>query len=84
MLKEAIICIVIVGVIFGLEFYTQNFTSKTVKEITKILNLYGNKSKKIIAASYDQEITISDNIFKNEGYIFAGLNAADRGRHRVF
>lgn len=38
-----------------------------------------NKSKKIIAASYDQEITISDNIFKNEGYIFAGWNTKADG-----
>lgn len=35
MLKEAIICIIIVVGILGLEFYTQNFTSKTVSEITE-------------------------------------------------
>ena len=38
MLKEAIICIVIIIGIFGLEFYTQNFTSKSVKEITEIFD----------------------------------------------
>ena len=38
MLKETIICIVIVIGIFGLEFYTQNFTAKTVSEITEIFN----------------------------------------------
>lgn len=38
MLKEAVICLIIVATILGLEFYTQNFTEKTVKEITEILN----------------------------------------------
>ena len=38
MLKEAIICIVIIIGILGLEFYTQNFTSKTVNEITGIFD----------------------------------------------
>jgi len=38
MLKEAIICIVIIIGILGLEFYTQNFTSKSVKEITEIFD----------------------------------------------
>ena len=38
MLKEAIICIVIIIGIFGLEFYTQKFTSKSVKEITEIFD----------------------------------------------
>ena len=38
MLKEAIICIVIVIGIFGLEFLSQNFTSKTVSEITEIFS----------------------------------------------
>lgn len=34
MLKEILICIVIFVSILGLEFFTQNFTEKTVKEIT--------------------------------------------------
>ncbi|MBQ2835388.1 MAG: DUF4363 family protein [Clostridia bacterium] len=38
MLKEAVICIVIIIGILGLEFYTQNFTSKSVKEITEIFD----------------------------------------------
>ena len=38
MLKEAIICIVIIIGILGLEFYTQNFTSKSVSEITEIFD----------------------------------------------
>ena len=38
MLKEAIICLIIIVGIFGLEFYTQNFTSKTVSEITEQFN----------------------------------------------
>ena len=38
MLKEAVICIVIIIGILGLEFYTQNFTSKSVKEITEVFN----------------------------------------------
>ena len=47
MLKEAIICIVIVLGILGLEFYTQNFTSKTVSEITERFNsLKENISKR--------------------------------------
>ena len=38
MLKEAIICIIIVITIVGLDIYTQNFTSESVKEITGIFN----------------------------------------------
>ena len=38
MLKEAMICIIIIISILGLEFYTQNFTEKTVREITEMLN----------------------------------------------
>ena len=49
MLKEAVICIVIMIGIFGLEFYTQNFTSKTVSEITEQFNtLKENISKREI------------------------------------
>lgn len=38
MLKETIICIIIVIGIFGLELFTQNFTEKTVSEITEIFD----------------------------------------------
>lgn len=38
MLKEAVICIVIVSGIFGLEFFTQNFTEKAVNEVTDIFD----------------------------------------------
>ena len=38
MLKEAVICVVIIIGIFGLEIYTQNFTSKSVNEITEIFS----------------------------------------------
>ena len=38
MVKEAVICIVIIIGILGLEFYTQNFTSKSVREITEIFD----------------------------------------------
>ena len=34
MIKEILICIIIVTGIIGLELFTQNFTEKTVKEIT--------------------------------------------------
>lgn len=36
MLKETVICIIIVIGIFGLELFTQNFTEKTVSEVTGI------------------------------------------------
>ena len=46
MLKEAVICVVIIIGIFGLEIYTQNFTSKSVNEITEIFsNIEQNISK---------------------------------------
>lgn len=35
MLKETLICIIIVIGIVGLEIFTQNFTQKTVNEITR-------------------------------------------------
>ena len=38
MLKEYLICIVIIISILGLEFYTQNFTSKAVSEMTGRFN----------------------------------------------
>ena len=49
MLKELMICIIIVATILGLEFFTQNFTSKTVNEITEQFNtLTDNISKRDI------------------------------------
>ncbi len=38
MLKELIICAIIIIGIVGLEFFTQNFTEKTVNEITGIFD----------------------------------------------
>ena len=38
MVKEAVICIIIVGIIFGLEMFTQNFTKETVSEITETMS----------------------------------------------
>ena len=38
MIKEVIICITIFISIFGLELYTQNFTSKTVSETTELFD----------------------------------------------
>ena len=38
MLRESIICIIIILGILGLEFYTQNFTKKCVNEITQIFS----------------------------------------------
>lgn len=34
MIKETVICIAIVIVIFGLDMFTQNFTKKTVEDVT--------------------------------------------------
>jgi len=46
MLKESIICIIIIIGILGLEFLTQNFTKKTVEEITGIFrNIKENEEK---------------------------------------
>lgn len=56
MLKEIIICVVIVVGIFGLEYYTQGFTEKTVNEVTDIFDkLEENISKKDIE-QIDNEI----------------------------
>lgn len=38
MIKETVICVIIVILIFGLDVYTQNFTEKTVSEITEIFS----------------------------------------------
>ena len=37
MLKEAVICIIIVVAIFSLDIFTQGYTKKTTQEITEIL-----------------------------------------------
>ena len=38
MFKEAVICIIIVVVIFSLDVFTQDYTNKTTLEITKIFS----------------------------------------------
>ena len=43
MTKETVICIIIVIGIIGLELLTQNFTEKTVKEITASFSKIGNE-----------------------------------------
>ena len=58
MLKEAIICIVIIIGIVGLEFYTQNFTQESVSEITSIFS----KIKESIKTQNKEQI---DNETKN-------------------
>lgn len=56
MLKETIICVVIVIGIFGLEYYTQGFTEKTVNEVTDVFDkIEENISKKDIE-QIDNEI----------------------------
>ena len=37
MIKEAVICVIIVTFIFGLEIFTQNFTKETVSQMTGTL-----------------------------------------------
>lgn len=46
MLKEAVICIVIIIGIVGLEIYTQNFTKESVNEITSIFSKIKENIKK--------------------------------------
>ena len=43
MIKETVICIIIVIGIIGLEIFTQNFTKKTVKEITESFSKIENE-----------------------------------------
>jgi len=43
MIKETVICIIIVIGIIGLELFTQNFTGKTVKEITESFSKIENE-----------------------------------------
>lgn len=38
MVKETVICVIIIVVIFGLEMFTQNFTKETVSEITETMS----------------------------------------------
>ena len=47
MIKELVICIVILAIIFGLEVFTQNFTKQTVTQMTeKLTSLKDAISKK--------------------------------------
>lgn len=43
MIKETVICIIIVIGIIGLELFTQNFTGKTVKKITESFSKIENE-----------------------------------------
>ena len=38
MIKETVICVIIIVIIFGLEMFTQNFTKETVREITETMS----------------------------------------------
>ena len=58
MLKEALICVIIVVGIFGLEFYTKKFTEQTVSDITDIFN-------KIEENISNREIELLNNEIKN-------------------
>lgn len=56
MLKETIICVVIVMGIFGLEYYTQGFTKKTVNEVTEIFDKIEENISKRDIEQIDNEI----------------------------
>ena len=56
MLKEAVICIVIIIGIFGLEYYTQGFTEKTVNEVTDIFDKIEENISKRDIEQIDNEI----------------------------
>jgi len=56
MLKESIICIIIIIGILGLEFLTQNFTKKTVDEITGIFSNIKENLEKQNTEKIDEEI----------------------------
>ena len=58
MLKEAVICIVIIIGIFGLEYYTQSFTEKTVSEVTNIFNKIEDNISKRDIEQINNEIKI--------------------------
>ena len=51
MIKETVICIIIVIGIIGLELFTQNFTGKTVKEITES---FGKIENEIVKQDIEQ------------------------------
>ena len=56
MIKEIVICIIIIVSILGLEFYTQNFTEKTVKEITEIFSKIEGYMKNQDIEQRDKEV----------------------------
>ena len=61
MIKEVVICIVIAIGIFGLEMFTQKFTSKTVSEITE---MFSKIEESIVGRNIEQiydEIKIIEN-----------------------
>ena len=58
MLKEAVICIVIIMGILGLENFTQNFTLKTVSEITEMFSKVEESIAKRDAEKINDEIKI--------------------------
>ena len=61
MLKEAVISLVIVSGIFGLEFFTQNYTQKAVNEITGIFkNIEDNIFKRDIEQVNNELKNIGD------------------------
>lgn len=61
MLKEVIICLVIIVGIVGLEIYTQNFTEQTVKEITDIFSKIEDNMKKQDIEQRDKEVERIEN-----------------------
>lgn len=56
MLKEAVISIVIVIGIFGLEYYTQGFTEKAVNEVTELFDKIEENISKRDIEQIDNEI----------------------------
>lgn len=62
MLKELIICIVLVVSIVSLDIYTQNFTEKTVSEITAD---YNSLKQTILSEDKEQMQNKAENIDKN-------------------
>ena len=66
MLKETVICIIIVVAIFSLDMFTQNYTNKITKDITKIfaelkeLAIEENKDK------IDKKITELDEMWNKK------------------
>ena len=71
MLKEAVICIVIIIGIFGLELYTQGFTEKTVNEVTEVFDSHNYVKKytfKIDPTSSEKVLFYKYNISDNYTY----------------